>query len=75
MEVLKPVDWFERGHNLDGGYYDSKGFWRHKERAEVFLWAPPPGAADVCLEELRKARLKRHSSTHIFVCPPLLTSE
>ena len=40
-----------------------------------FLWTPPPAAADVALEEMRKARIKRQLSTHIFVCPRLLTTE
>jgi hypothetical protein len=37
-----------------------------------FVWAPPPAAADVALEELRKAWIKRQESTHYFVCPRLL---
>ncbi|KAL7573962.1 hypothetical protein ACA910_001969 [Epithemia clementina (nom. ined.)] len=38
-----------------------------------FVWAPPPGAADVALEELRKARIKRQSSIHVFIVPRLFT--
>ena len=38
----------------------------------MMLWSPPPAAAEVALEELRKARLKRTKSIHIFVCPCLL---
>ena len=33
---------------------------------------PPPAAADVAIQELRKARHKRQSSCHVFVCPRLL---
>ena len=32
-----------------------------------FLWCPPPTAADAAIEELMKARLKRHYSTYIIV--------
>ncbi len=35
----------------------------------------PPAAADVALEELRKAHIKRQDSTHFFVCARLLTPE
>jgi hypothetical protein len=36
---------------------------------------PPPAAADVALEELRKALIKRQTSTHLFIVPRLLTPE
>ena len=36
-----------------------------------YVWIPPPYAADIALAELRKARIKRQSSTHLFVCPRL----
>ena len=75
LESLSPEEWFTRGHDLVDGFYDKQGFWRFKERKGTFLWSPPPAAADVLLEELRKARIKRQQSTHIFICPRLLTSE
>jgi hypothetical protein len=36
-------------------------------------WTPPPAAADVALEELQKARIKRQDSTYFFVCPRLMS--
>jgi hypothetical protein len=75
VEFLSPADWFGRGHGHDGGYSDKNGFWRVKIRKGIFVWAPPPGAADVALEELRKSLIKRQDSTHIFLCPRLLTFE
>ena len=36
MEVLSPMDWYYRGHDLDGGHYDQKGFWRNKTRMMHF---------------------------------------
>ena len=73
LEVLKPEDWFTRGHDLEGGKILDHGIYYPSYRSGVFLWHPPPGAADIACEEIRKARLKRTSSTHILVCPRLLT--
>jgi hypothetical protein len=44
-------------------------------KSGIFVWLPPPGAAAIAVEELRKAALKRQQSTHIFICPRLLTTE
>jgi hypothetical protein len=74
-EFIDPAGWFTRGHDQLGGSYDHLGFWHHTIAPGKFIWTPPPAAADVALEELRKARLKRQDSTHFFVCPRLLTPE
>ncbi len=39
----------------------------------MFGWFPPPAAADVALEQLPIARIKRQDSTHLIVIPRLLT--
>ena len=72
-ETLSPEGWFERGHDIDGGQCYPDGFWRPNLKPGIFIWAPPPAAADVALEELRKARIKRQKSTHLFICPRLFT--
>ena len=41
-------------------------------RKGTYIWTPPPAAACVVLEELRKARHKRTESTHLFVVPRLM---
>jgi hypothetical protein len=40
----------------------------------TYLWTPPPFVADVAISELRKARIKRQRSAHIFICPRLCTA-
>jgi hypothetical protein len=76
IEFLTPEGWFSRGHDqLGGSRGDKLGFWHHQISSGQFVWSPPPSAADVVLEELRKARLKHQDSTHFFVCPRLLTPD
>ena len=38
-----------------------------------FLWAPPPAAADVALEQLCESRHVRPWNAHVFLCPALMT--
>jgi hypothetical protein len=76
VTFLTPDGWFERGHDH---IYSPKvgwdGHWRPTLRSGKFVWTPAPAAAWVALEELRKARIKRQQSTHIFVCPRVMTPE
>ena len=72
LEQLSPKDWFYRGHDLSTGTHNADGYWISTIKPGLFLWEPPPAAADIALEELRKARLKRTNSIHVFVCPRLL---
>ena len=75
LAVLSLADWFQKGHDTRG--------WK-KAKGEPFLcpvitagvhgWFPPPAAADVALEQLKIARNKQQDSTHVFVCPRLLSS-
>lgn len=71
------MGWFQKGHDIEGWEtHNNDGFSRptFTERGKTFIWVPPPFAADVALAELRKARIKRQRSSHIFVCPRLCTT-
>ena len=70
---LTPDDWFERGHDIDGWAIGLDAMWRPIIKSGTFVWTPPPAACDVALEELRKARIKRHDSTHLILVPRLMT--
>jgi hypothetical protein len=72
MEALSLKGWFERGHDHFGGEVDAKGVWRLTIKPRTFVWSPAPAAASVATEKLRKARIKRQDSLHMFVCPRLL---
>jgi hypothetical protein len=74
-KLLQPEEWFERAHDILGEKLDRKGFWRHEFKAGRFSWAPPPVAADVAIEELRKACIKRQHSFHVFIVPRLMKPE
>jgi hypothetical protein len=76
IEPLEPMDWFQLGHDIRGWTLPPGDlFQRPTLKAGVFGWFPPPAAADVAIEQLRIARVKRQDSSHIFVCPRLMTPE
>ena len=73
--LLEPMDWFGQGHDIGGWAMHPDGFERPVIReGRTYIWAPPPFAADVALAELRKVRIKRQTSTHLFVSPRLCTT-
>ena len=73
--LLDPMDWYQTGHDIDGWRTCTDGFERPiLTDGRVYIWAPPPFAGDVAIAELRKARLKRQRSSHVFVCPRLCTT-
>jgi hypothetical protein len=74
-EFLELEDWFDWGHDKKGGFLNNYGMYTPNISPGTFVWTPPPAAADVALEQLHQARIKRQASCHIFVCPRLLTCE
>ena len=75
IQFLNPMDWYLRGHDIDGGAYNALKFWYPKISPGTYVWSPPPAAADACLEELRKARMKRKKSMHIVLIQRLITPD
>ena len=75
LEFLGPKDWFVRGHDIVEGEFEVNvdGFKWPTYRKGTFVWSPPPAAAESMLEELRKARHRRTTSTHLILIPRLLT--
>jgi hypothetical protein len=72
---LSPSGWFQEGHDIQGWVCGQDGFSRPiLSEEKVYLWSPPPFAADIAIAELRKARIKRQTSSHIFICPWLCLS-
>ena len=54
--VLTPEDWFERGHGIVGFDKNIDGLSIPVTTSGCYLWNPPPGRAETCLEQLRFAR-------------------
>jgi hypothetical protein len=72
---LSVKDWFDVGHDISGWHPSWDGFDRPVlTHGRVYLWTPSPYVADVALAELRKARIKRQKSSHVFICPRLCTT-
>jgi hypothetical protein len=52
-----------------------KDWFSEGHRTGNCIWAPPPAAADVAVEQLCESRHARPWNFHVFVCPALMTSE
>ena len=74
--LLSEADWFQEGHDISGWKQAPGDLFERPVLSEgrTYVWTPPPFAADVAIAELRKARIKRQTSSHIFVCPRLCCS-
>ena len=71
--TLSTEDWFIRAHDIVGYKQGVTLLTEPVYQQGLFLWSPPPALAEVACEELRKARNKRQVSTHVFICPRLMS--
>jgi hypothetical protein len=74
--LLTPKQWFTLGHGHMGAGIQVEGVWAPDDSAAtnyIRLWAPPPAAADVAIEQLSFSRHKRPDLLHVFMCPRLMT--
>lgn len=72
VSLLSPEGWFEEGQDLIGGKKNQDGVWMPTYSKGCYIWDVAPTSARVALEQLRKARLRRQESIHVFVCPRLM---
>jgi hypothetical protein len=67
----EPNSWNRNHDRIGGGIYEC-GYWAPRHKSGTFVWSPPPAAAAVAIEELRKARIKRQDALHIVIIPEWL---
>ena len=70
---MEPKNWFTRGHDIPGGKTNDLEFWHPIVKMGTYVWIPPSAVADICIEELHKARMKQKVSFHIIVLAKLFT--
>ena len=70
--VLKPDEWYTRGHGILGGGHNLDDLWMPTYERSTKMWVPPPEAAFEAIEELARARHMDPTVSHIFVCPRLM---
>mmetsp|Transcript_15422 Transcript_15422/g.21970 ORF Transcript_15422/g.21970 Transcript_15422/m.21970 type:complete len:634 (+) Transcript_15422:1647-3548(+) len=66
------LSWCQQGVNYQ--VLSPSGWYTIGQDTDHCLWMPPPAAADVAVELLGKAKHKRPTTEHIFVCPRLMTN-
>lgn len=64
--------WWDRSYG-DLVTLEPEGWFTKGHQGGNYLWAPPPAAADVVVEQLSEAIHKRPWSTHVVVVPRIMT--
>ena len=70
---MEPKGWFTRGNDVIEGKIDNLEFWHPIIKMRKYAWSLTPAAVDTCIEELRKARMKRKAYFYIVVLAKLFT--
>jgi hypothetical protein len=69
---IKP--WLERiTAGLDPTFLSPEGWYTTGHGHGTFIWVTPPAAAEVVVEQLGRARLKRPTSLHLVLVPRVMT--
>ena len=75
LQVLSPTEWYTRGQNIVGGTKNADGIWMPYYSSRAHVWAPPPAAGRIALEQLRRSRHSHSDTHHVFVIPRLMSYE
>eukprot|EP00978_Attheya_sp_CCMP212_P033801 scaffold138352_cov25-Attheya_sp.AAC.1 len=59
--------------DMNPTFLTPEGWFDEGHGTGTFVWAPPPAAADVVVEQLGKCRTKRPHSMHLIVVPRIMT--
>jgi hypothetical protein len=75
LHPLSPLEWFDLGHGITSWETTLDGLPSPVSSLSdtVFLWSPPPAAANIAVEQLSFSRLKRPHLPHIMIVPRLMT--
>ena len=71
-KLMEPEEWFVEDHVIVGYGVNADGIRASLLRSGFFVWSPRAVMENMAVEELRRARHKRQSSFHIFICPKRL---
>ena len=68
FDLTCPVDWFDTvfNHKDSNGYFDA--------HTKSWIWAPSPCTAQIAVEQLCEAKHLFPATSHIFLCPAVMTA-
>jgi hypothetical protein len=76
LAPLSPEGWYREDRGYQGVQTTNHSGWTAQENSATwYLWAPPPAAADACLEALNDSHLKQTKNNHVVFVPCLMTNK